>query len=464
MSRIREIVRNPHDLGGEWITFVYYSEKIKPGTHRKVDVYVPTTVKPGTSCAVLFTMDGPREADPEIIERLSKEGTIPPMIYIGVTAAFFKASLEGGFDRTVRSPEYDGLGSGYADLLIDELLPDIMAELLPGYTVDPSPDMHQINGCSSGGICAWNACWERNDFFRRCLINSPTFSSFRGGDSMTVLMRKYEPRLIRCFMTVGTDDMENSSGNWYLEALSADAAMRYAGYEYRFIVFQNGKHGVSAGDPTIQEESLRFLWKDWQTVPVGNMGYPPRIADIVSIEKPWEVTDRRDMPEKTPCPYTANGRQILRDGKVMAELPGNVSGLTLSSDKWRLYAATPERRFVYAFAIRPDGSLDSMYAHAHLHMKDDAAVIGAPGICIDAYDRLYAATECGIQTTSQQGENNTILPLPGNVPCVDVGFDPDAPDTLYAKAADGRIFKRSVLTRGIGRGDETVYEPKTAPF
>ena len=90
MSRIREIVRNPHDLGGEWITFVYYSEKIKPGTHRKVDVYVPTTVKPGTSCAVLFTMDGPREADPEIIERLSKEGVIPPMIYIGVTAAFFQ--------------------------------------------------------------------------------------------------------------------------------------------------------------------------------------------------------------------------------------------------------------------------------------------------------------------------------------------------------------------------------------
>ena len=108
MSRIREIVRNPHELGGEWITFIYYSEKIKPGTHRKVDVYVPTTVKPGTPCAVLFTMDGPREADPEIIERLSKEGTIPPVIYIGVTAAFFKASLEGGFDRTVNDAVIHG--------------------------------------------------------------------------------------------------------------------------------------------------------------------------------------------------------------------------------------------------------------------------------------------------------------------------------------------------------------------
>ena len=77
MSRIREVVRNPHDLGGEWITFIYYSEKVKPGTNRKVDVYVPTTVKPGSPCAVLFTMDGPREADPAIIERLSRERNHP---------------------------------------------------------------------------------------------------------------------------------------------------------------------------------------------------------------------------------------------------------------------------------------------------------------------------------------------------------------------------------------------------
>jgi hypothetical protein len=33
--------------------------------------------------------------------------------------------------------------------------------------------------------------------------------TIRGGDSLTVLMRKYETKPIRAYMTVGTDDMRN---------------------------------------------------------------------------------------------------------------------------------------------------------------------------------------------------------------------------------------------------------------
>ena len=99
------------------------------------------------------------------------------------------------------------------------------------------------------------------------------------------------------------------------------------------------------------------------------------------------------------------------------------------------------------------------YPHAHLHLKDDLTVPGASGICIDSGDRLYAATEPGIQTTSQQGENNTILPLPGNPAVVSVAFGGDG--MLYARSEDGKIWRRPVLTKAP---DGTVQPPDTPPF
>ena len=139
-------------------------------------------------------------------------------------------------------------------------------------------------------------------------------------------------------------------------------------------------------------------------VPVAPLGLPPRVAELVSREEPW-VETAEAMPK--PCvPATENGFYTfersriwlnLRDGtrKVAADTFGAIAGLAISSDRWRLYVADHHRRFVYAMAIQPDGTLRDAYAHAHLHLADDCLTLGALAICVDRQDRLYAATQLG---------------------------------------------------------------------
>jgi hypothetical protein len=234
----------------------FTGSKIKPGTVHRYKLYIPSPSGRAEPAALYVQQDGLLGFVPEIFEKLNAEGAMPGCIALGVVSGSFPATREGGFARSTRSPEYDGLGPDYANFLIDELIPFVKKEY--GLTFAEDPDFHLIAGCSSGGISAWNAAWERNDFFHRVYMNSPTFSAFRGGDSLTVLMRKYETKSIRAFMTVGTDDMRNSAGDWYLEALSAGEALKYANYDCEFEVIQNGSHGVGFGDAQVFEKAMRF--------------------------------------------------------------------------------------------------------------------------------------------------------------------------------------------------------------
>ncbi len=457
--------------GGTEYRFEYLSEIRRRGSVRQISVYLPALLPESGEVAFQVFLDGQYDFVPEITEKLIREKAIPPMVTVGIAAAEFPPALPGGTMRSIRSHEYDGQGSGFAELLTDEILPDIEKLLPEKIKFSENPDMHAIAGCSSGGICSWNACFERNDFFRRTYINSPTFSAFKGGESVPFLIRKYEPRKIRVYMTVGTDDMENSAGNWYLEALSAQAALKYAGYEHEIEIFPDGLHGVGHDDPVTFEKAQRFIWKDWQHKPVQTGSYPPRIADIVSPDTSWERCD--SMPELVPC-RTANGKYIFdgcniilvrNDGKceTVAKMSHRIAAMTLSSDLWRLYVAVPEKRFIYVWAIYPDGSLHDVYAHGHLHIKDDFSFPGANDICVDTGDRVYAATELGIQTFSVRGHNNTILPLPGNPALKQIAFGADDPGMLYVRTVDGMIFKRPVNTRGR-TDDSKIYPPDTPPF
>lgn len=59
--------------------------------------------------------------------------------------------------------------------------------------------MHLVSGGSSGGICAWNFAWHRNDYFHRVYASSPTFSALGNGEDIPFLIRKYESKPIRVF-------------------------------------------------------------------------------------------------------------------------------------------------------------------------------------------------------------------------------------------------------------------------
>lgn len=441
--------------------YTFGSACCKPGTRRKGTIYLPVAFAKGKPMAVQVSFDGVRDCDAQVLEHLMSDGAVPPLVSIGCCAASYPASLPGGTDRSVRSPEYDGLGPSLPNLLAEELIPAV-AEAL-GITFSDDPNGHAVTGCSSGGIAAWNACWERNDFFRRCFVASPTFSSFRGGETFPFLIRKYETKPIRCYITAGTNDMRNSAGDWYLEAESAKEALEYAGYEYRYECFPGGEHGVGNQDPDVYAKAMRFVWQDWETRPVSVRHIPPRVADIVDLDSGWVETDQ-PFPAPPACAgYVADGC-CVRDGSgaVVATLPHPVSSLALSSDLWRLYVGVPAKRFVYAFAIQPDGSLTDGYPHAHLHVRNDFTSPGAFGVAVDTGDRLYAATELGIQTISQQGENNTVLPLPGNREARKIAFGGLGRNVLFVETSDGRVFCRPTRVRGADGLASTP--PNTPPF
>lgn len=443
----------------------------KPGTVHRYKLCIPSKAGPAQPAALYVQQDGLLDFVPELFEQLSADGTMPVCVALGVNSGSFPATREGGFARSTRSPEYDGLGPDYANFLIDDLIPFVTKEY--GLNLSDNPDLHLIAGCSSGGIASWNAAWERNDFFRRVYMNSPTFSAFRGGDSLTVLMRKYETKPIRAYMTVGTDDMRNSAGDWYLEAMSASEALKYAQYDFAFEVFQNGPHGAGFGDAKVFEKAMRFIWKNWQTDAIKPLGLPPRVADIVTLSEPWHETTE-PMPTTACRPvipegyysFDRGGRIWLNraDGTRMMAAGTNreITSIAISCDRWRLYIADRNRRCVYAMAIQKDGTLTDGYAHAHLHLADDSIVLGSSAICVDTMGRLYAATQMGIQVTSHTGHNNTILPLPGHLPVTGLTFSGDDNATLYANS-NGRVFKRRVLTHGLTE-TTPLLEPKSPAF
>ncbi len=448
----------------------FTGSKIKPGTVHRYKLYIPSKVNPTTPSALYVQQDGMGEFVPELFERLSADGTMPVCVALGVASGSLPATREGGFGRSTRCPEYDGLGPDYANFLIEELIPFVTQEY--GLNLSNNQDRHLIAGCSSGGISAWNAAWARNDFFRRVYMNSPTFSAFRGGDSLTVLMRKYETKPIRAYMTVGTDDMRNSAGDWYLEALSANEALKYAQYDFEFEVFQNEGHGARFNDVQVFEKAMRFLWKDWQTQVIQPLGLSPRVADIVTLAEPWRETTE-PMP-KACVPTLSEGYYSFEPGgriwlnradgtsMIAAETNREITSIALSCDRWRLYMADRNRRFVYAMAIQKDGTLADGYAHAHLHLADDCLMLGAAAICVDTLGRLYAATPLGIQMVAHTGHNHAIVPLPGHLPVTGVAFGGDDHDMLYA-ASNGQVFKRKVLTQGLTETSPLV-EPTSPGF
>ena len=448
----------------------FTGSKVKPGTVHRYTLYIPSNVNPAQPAALYVQQDGLLEFAPELFEQLSADGTMPVCVALGVGSGSFPATREGGFARSTRSPEYDGLGPDYANFLIEELIPFVRKEY--GLNLSDDPNMHVIAGCSSGGIASWNAAWERNDYFRRVYMNSPTFSSFRGGDSLTVLMRKYETKPIRAYMTVGTDDMRNSAGDWYLEAMSASEAMKYAQYDFAFEVFSGGPHGAGFRDAKVFEKAMRFIWKDWQTEVIKPLGLSPRVADLVTLSAPWCETSE---PMPKPCvptipegyySFDQGGRIWLNraDGTrlIAADTKREITSIAISCDRWRLYIADRHRRFVYVMAIQKDGTLTDGYAHAHLHLADDCMILGASAICIDALGRLYAGTQMGIQITSHSGQNNAILPLPGHLPVTRLALGVEDHGMLYAES-NGKVFKRKVLTHGLTE-TSPLGEPMSPAF
>jgi enterochelin esterase family protein len=245
--------------------------KIFPGTVRDYWVYVPAQYDAAKPACVMVFQDGHNYVGedgqfrvPVVFDNLIHQGDMPVTIGVFVNPGHkpdpkTAAPPQNRWRANNRSFEYDTLSDQYARFLLEEILPAVGKD----YNLTDDPHCRAICGISSGGICAWTVAWERPDAFRKVLSHVGSFTNIRGGHVYPALIRKTEPKPIRVFLQDGEGDLDNQHGNWPLSNKQMAAALKFADYDYKFVMGDGGHNGKHGG--AILPESLRWLWRDGKT-------------------------------------------------------------------------------------------------------------------------------------------------------------------------------------------------------
>jgi enterochelin esterase-like enzyme len=273
----------PH---GKVVAMEPWHSKIYEGTVRDWWIYVPAQYDGSKPAAVMVFQDGgkakpedPKFAGPHnaiwSFDNLIHAKQMPVTIGIFISPGSFPTELQGGKPRSNRSFEYDTPDGTYARFLLEEILPEVAKK----YKLTDKAEERAICGNSSGGICAFTVAWERPDAFSKVVSHIGSFTNIRGGYIYPALIRKTAPkvsgnhyttpeqkallekrRAIRVFLQDGRNDLDNQFGNWPLANQDMAAALKFAGWDYKFEFGEgthNGKHGAM-----LLPETLRWLWRD----------------------------------------------------------------------------------------------------------------------------------------------------------------------------------------------------------
>ena len=244
-----------------------WTSKVFPATERDYWVYVPAQYDGSKPACVMVFQDGGSYQDntksfrvPIVFDNLIHRGEMPVTIGIFINPGNVPATEPKGSPLANRSFEYDTPSDQYARFLLEEILPAVGKD----YKLTDDPNGRAICGISSGGICAFTVAWERPDQFRKVLSHVGSFTNIRGGHVYPALIRKTEHKPIRVFLQDGSGDLDNAHGNWPLANQEMAAALKFAGYDYKFEYGDGGHNGKHGG--AILPDSLRWLWRDYPGV------------------------------------------------------------------------------------------------------------------------------------------------------------------------------------------------------
>ena len=277
----------------------FSSSVIFPGTVRDVTVFIPAQYHGSKPACVYVKTDGYNPVEKSLLETLIATKEMPVSIGVFVRPGDLPAAVKNTTGRRNRCFEYDGMGDNNVRFLVDELLPFVAKQF--DLKLSTKGNDRCIAGGSSGGIAAFNAAWERPDVFSRVYANSGSFVAFRGGHEFPTLVRKFEAKPIRAYLTTGMRDMENCAGDWFLLDQEMDKALRFSGYDYFFRII-NGGH--VAGYYDYYQEAMSFLWKDWPK-PIQAGPSAPRVRDIIIPDETWRLVAHDGHEAKGP---TCNAR------------------------------------------------------------------------------------------------------------------------------------------------------------
>ncbi len=338
--------------------YEFTNSTVFPGTFREYWVYVPAGHDPAKPAPVMVFQDGIQYQAPTVFDNLIAKKEIPPLVGIFVMHGRVLAPHTNALDRFNRSYEYDGLGDNYARFLLDELLPHIGRTT--GLNLTTNGNDRAIAGASSGGICAFNAAWERPDAFRRVFASIGTYVGLRGGDQLATLVRKTEAKPIRFFLQDGSNDLNIYAGDWWMENQTMERALTFSGYDVNH-AWGDGAHN-SKHATAVFPDALRWLWRDYpaeiRANPEGKSKQP--IAKLVG-DSPWELVSSGHRFTEGPAANAQgevfftdipNNRihKIALDGKVslFAEDTGSANGLMFGPDG-RLYACAAGKKQIVAY-------------------------------------------------------------------------------------------------------------------
>ena len=356
--------RQPNVPKGVLIANKWTNSKIYPGTVRDYWIYVPSQYKADKPAPVMIFQDGGGYINetagakvPVVLDNLIHKGEIPPMIAIFINPGVTPALNENSQARYHRSYEYDAVTDVYAGFLISEIIPEVRKS----YNLSKDPNDWGLAGGSSGGIASFVAAWERPDQFRRVLSFIGSYANLRGGQSLSSMVRKMEPKPLRIFLQDGSNDQSIYGGNWFTGNQDLYGSLKYSGYDATFVIGTGGHDGRQTA--AIMPDAIRWLWREYpKPIEKSKKGGPRQyVMDIIDTDKDWELVSSGHKFTEGPAVNKLgevfftdipNNRihKIGLDGKVTVfkEDTGGTNGLKFGPDG-RLYGCQNGRKKIVAW-------------------------------------------------------------------------------------------------------------------
>lgn len=254
---------------------------IYPGTTRKYWVYVPAQYTESEPACLMVFQDGAGYVHPEgsirvpvVFDNLIHKGEMPVTIGIFVDP--------GGKDapHDNRPTEYVTLEDTYSQFLLKEIIPEVGKD----YSLVDDASGRAVCGMSDGGLTAFTVAWSRPDVFSKVISHIGSYTRLRVGSEYPYRIRetRANPKPIRVFLQDGENDINIKEGDWALGNINMAAALRYARYDYRFVLGTGGHDLIQAGE--IFPETLRWIWRDYPGVK--GAGDPP---DYDAVVGRWDL-------------------------------------------------------------------------------------------------------------------------------------------------------------------------------
>ena len=271
--------RQPDVPKGRVIQAKWTNCKHFPGTERDYWIYIPAQ-HDGTQPANLmvfqdgggFVSENGHTRVPIVFDNLIHRGELPVTVGLFVNPGVIPPAEPGNQVRKNRAFDYDTVDGQYANFIIDELLPHVVAEHDLKLTSEPSG--RAICGNSSGGIAAFTAAWFRPDFFGGVISHIGSFTNIRGGFVYPALIRKTEKKDIRILLQEGRRDLDNLHGHWPLSNKQVAKALEFKGYDHKVVWGDGGHSGRHGG--SIFPDSAKWIYAD----PSPTKKFDPLAPDI----------------------------------------------------------------------------------------------------------------------------------------------------------------------------------------